>query len=42
VEVVNGEEPKFPQEELVKDMFSILTVFSARLYGCGARSFAGR
>ncbi|MCS5697393.1 recombinase family protein, partial [Desulfofundulus thermocisternus] len=29
VEVVNGEEPKSLQEELVQDMLSILTVFSA-------------
>jgi len=39
VEVVNGEEPKSLQEELVQDMLSILTVFSAKLYGARSKEF---
>ena len=39
VEVVNGEEPKSLQEELVQDMLSILTVFSAKLYGSRSKEF---
>ncbi len=39
IEVVNGEEPKSLQEELVQDMLSILTVFSAKLYGSRSKEF---
>lgn len=39
IELVNGEEPKSLQEELVQDMLSILTVFSAKLYGSRSREF---
>lgn len=39
VEVVNGEEPKSLQEELVQDMLSILTVFSTKLYGSRSKEF---
>jgi len=39
VEVLNGEEPKSLQEELVQDMLSILTVFSAKLYGARSKEF---
>lgn len=42
VEVVNGEEPKSLQEELVQDMLSILTVFSAKLYGQRSKEFRKR
>ncbi|MGB9867619.1 MAG: IS607 family transposase [Bacillota bacterium] len=42
LEVVNGEEPKCLQEELVQDMLSILTVFSAKLYGSRAKGSHGR
>ncbi|WP_273000504.1 IS607 family transposase [Hydrogenibacillus schlegelii] len=42
VEVVNGDEAKSPQEELVQDMLSILTVFSARLYGSRSKEFRQR
>lgn len=36
---MNGEEPKSLQEELVQDMLSILTVFSAKLYGSRSGEF---
>jgi predicted site-specific integrase-resolvase len=39
VEVVNGQEPKSLQEELVQDMLSVLTVFSAKLYGARSKQF---
>jgi excisionase family DNA binding protein len=39
VEVINGEQPKSLQEELVQDMLSILTVFSAKLYGSRSKEF---
>ncbi|MDN5347409.1 MAG: putative resolvase [Clostridia bacterium] len=39
IEVVDGEEPKFLQEELVQDMLSILTMFSAKLYGSRSKEF---
>lgn len=39
VEVVNGEQPKSLQKELVQDMLSILTVFSAKLYGSRSKEF---
>lgn len=39
IEVVNEEEPKSLQEELVQDMLSILTVFSAKLYGSRSKEF---
>lgn len=39
IEVVNGEEPRSLQEELVQDMLSILTVFSAKLYGSRSKEF---
>ncbi|MGI6286747.1 IS607 family transposase, partial [Neomoorella humiferrea] len=39
IEIVNGEESKSLQEELVQDMLSILTVFSAKLYGSRSREF---
>ncbi|MBC7345154.1 MAG: recombinase family protein, partial [Clostridia bacterium] len=42
VEIVNGEEPKSLQEELVQDMLSILTAFSAKLYGSRSREFRKR
>lgn len=42
VEVVNGEEPKSLQEELVQDMLSILTVFSTKLYGSRRKEFRKR
>ena len=42
VEVVNGEEPKSLQEELVQDMLSILTVFSTKLYGSRSKEFRKR
>jgi excisionase family DNA binding protein len=39
IEVVNEEEPESLQEELVQDMLSILTVFSAKLYGSRSKDF---
>ncbi len=39
VEVVNGEEPESLQEELVRDMLSVLRVFSAKLYGSRSKEF---
>ena len=39
VEIVNGEVPKSLQEELAQDMLSILTVFSAKLYGERSKEF---
>ncbi|WP_312284051.1 IS607 family transposase [Candidatus Igneacidithiobacillus taiwanensis] len=39
VDVVNGAEPKSLQEELVADMLSILSSFSARLYGHRSKDF---
>jgi excisionase family DNA binding protein len=39
VEVLEEQEEKAPAEELVEDMLSIVTVFSARLYGSRARKF---
>jgi len=42
IEVVNGEEAKSPQEELVQDMLSILTVFSAKVYSSRNKEFRKR
>jgi len=42
IEVVYGEEPRSLQEELVQDMLSILTVFSAKLYGSRSKEFRKR
>lgn len=39
IEVVNGKEPKSLQGELVQDMLSVLTVFSAKLYGSRSKEF---
>jgi len=42
VEVVNGNEPKSLQQELVDDMPAILASFSAKLYGHRSRRFRKR
>lgn len=39
VEVLEDDQTKSPTEELVEDMLSIITVFSARLYGKRGRIF---
>ncbi len=39
LEIVNGDEPKSAQEELVEDMLAILSSFSARLYGQRSSTF---
>lgn len=39
VEVLEEDQAKSPMEELVEDMLSIITVFSARLYGQRGRIF---
>jgi len=39
VEVVNGDVKKDAMQELVEDMISIVTIFSARLYGLRSRRF---
>lgn len=39
VEVLEEDQTKSPTEELVEDMLSIITVFSARLYGQRGRIF---
>ena len=39
IDIVNGEEPKSAQEELVADMLAILSSFSAKLYGRRSRRF---
>ena len=39
LEIVNGDEPKSAQEELVADMLAILSSFSARLYGQRSSAF---
>lgn len=39
IDVMNGEEPKSAQEELVADMLAILSSFSARLYGQRSKKF---
>jgi predicted site-specific integrase-resolvase len=33
IEVMNEQEEKAPQQELVEDLLSIVTLFSGRLYG---------
>ena len=42
IEVVDGEEPQTLQEELVKDLISIMSSFSARLYGSRSAQFKRR
>lgn len=39
VEIVNGQEPKSAQQELVDDMLAILASFSAKLYGQRSKKF---
>ncbi|MDG6900527.1 MAG: IS607 family transposase [Nitrososphaerota archaeon] len=39
VEVVNGDAKKDAMQELVEDMISIVTIFSARLYGLRSQKF---
>lgn len=39
IDIVNGEESKSAQQELVDDMLAILASFSARLYGQRSRKF---
>lgn len=39
IEIVEEEKKKEPSEELMKDLLSIITVFSARIYGSRAQVF---